>query len=211
MEIFQESVELYLARLAPRHLPPVFEALHAEATRRAFPIVGPEVGRFFMQIARLRRAKRVLELGSGFGYSAIWFALGCGEGAEIHCTEYNEDNIAAGRVFARQAGVENRLHWHSGEALGNARAIPGNWDIIFCDIDKEDYPQAYDFARERMRMGDVLLFDNVLWHGRVAEPAGQHDEQTARVIELTTRAYADNGMDVSLLPIRDGILMCVKK
>lgn len=210
--IFREPVEAYLAKLALRGaLPhPVFEAMHAEASRRNFPIIGPEVGRFFFQLASLRKPARILELGSGFGYSAIWWALGAPK-AEIHCTEHKQANIDAAMTYATEADVASRLHFHKGDALATARTLKGRWDIIFCDLDKEEYPAALGFAQGIQRPGDILLFDNMLWHGHVAEDEGDWDAATEAVVATARRLYDNAGWATSLLPIRDGVLMAVRK
>ncbi len=205
------AVEAYLAGLAIRDLPPIFGEMHARAARHPFPIVGPEVGRFFHQLARLRRPGRILELGSGWGYSAIWWALGAGPRVEIDCTEYKLENIDQGRRFADTAGVGECLRWHKGDALASARRLAPPWDIIFVDIDKHLYGEALDFARGVMRPGDLLLFDNALRHGDVAKPAGDRDEPTRVVVRMTEQLYADPRFDVSLLPVRDGVLLARMK
>lgn len=210
--IFQESVEVFLARLGTTNVPAVLAEMQDEAVQRGgFPIVGPEVGRFFLQLARLRRPRRILELGSGYGYSAIWWALGAGPDAEIHCTEFKDENIQAGREYARRAGVAERIHFHQGDAMTIARSLQGPWDIIFVDIDKLQYHKAYDFARQHMRPGDLLLFDNMLWHGSVALPEDQQDETTRAAVALNQRAFSDSDMDASLLPLRDGVLLLIGK
>ena len=210
--IFHEPVEVYLARLGTTSIPPVLAEMQDEAVRRhGFPIVGPEVGRVFCQLARLRRPKRILELGSGYGYSAIWWALGAGPGVEIHCTEFKEENIKAGQEYARRAGVAERIHFHQGDALEVAAKLDGPWDIIFVDIDKLQYARAYDFAKQHMRPGDLLLFDNMLWHGEVALPEDQQNETARAAVALNRRAFGDPAMDVSLLPIRDGVLFAMRK
>lgn len=209
--IFSEPIEAYLARLAARNLPAVFEEMHAEATRRCFPIVGPEVGRLFLQLARLRRPRRVIELGSGFGYSAIWWGLGSGDGVAIHCTDHDQRNIDAGRRFAQAAGVGERLHWHRGDALATARQLDGPWDIIFVDIDKQSYPEAFAWAKGVLRAGDLLLFDNMLWHGNVVQPEGDRDAATQAVVDVTEALYSDPDFDVSLLPVRDGVVVALRR
>jgi len=209
--LFSPAVEAYLARLAIRDLPPIFEEMHVRAARHPFPIVGPEVGRFFHQVAQLRRPRRILELGSGWGYSAIWWALGAGPQVEIDCTEYKIENIDQGQRFADTAGVGKCLSWHKGDALASARSLTPPWDIIFVDIDKHLYIEALDFARGVMRAGDLLLFDNALRHGDVAQPAEDQDEPTRVVVQMTHRLYSDQRFDVSLLPIRDGVLLARRK
>ena len=209
--IFSEPVESYLQSLAIEGSPgsPVLRDMEAEAVTRKFPIVGPEVGRFFMQLAMLRRPKRILELGSGFGYSAIWWALGCPE-AVIDCTELQQENIDSAMAYAGRAGVADRIHYHRGDAMTSARTLSPPWDIIFCDINKHEYVEALDFALPHLRPGDVLVYDNMLWHGNVVgEPSGWTHETTA-VIETTRRIYADPRFRASLLPIRDGVLMAIR-
>ncbi|MEQ8820674.1 MAG: O-methyltransferase [Sumerlaeia bacterium] len=212
--IFTEATEVYLARRGVQALPhPVFEDMQALANRKVFPIVGPEAGRFFLQLARLKRPRRVLELGSGFGYSAIWFALAC-EHTRVVCTEFNAENIAMGQDFAAQAGVAGRIEWHEGDALDYARSLgqPEPFDVVFCDIDKADYPRAWRLCREKLTgPGSLILFDNILWSGRVALSAGKQDEATRAVVETTDLAYADEGVDVSIVPIRDGILTAMTR
>jgi predicted O-methyltransferase YrrM len=209
--IFTEPVELYLARTAvggdPLH--PVFEELQREANERTFPIVGPEVGRFFLQLAMLHRPRRILELGSGFGYSAVWWALGAPE-AEIHLTDFREKNLRQAADYLARVGATDRIHLHPGDALEVAGRLEGPWDLIFCDIDKEEYPAAADFAATALRPGGVLLFDNILNHGYVAAPEEERGPAAEAIIETTRRLYNDPRWRCSILPIRDGILLALK-
>jgi len=200
----------YLRNLAETCLSDPFPAMHNEARRRNFPIVGPEVGRFFLQFARLRQPRRILEIGSGFGYSAIWWALGAGPDVEIHCTEFDRKNVDLGREFSEQAGVSDRITWHQGDGLEIARRLDGPWDIIFCDADKHTYPLAWEFARNSLRPGDALLFDNMIWRGRVALPEKDWDRETEAIVRTTRLIYAAEDWDASLLPLRDGVLLALK-
>lgn len=208
--IFHEPVEVYLARLATGTLPhPVFEQMHEEASRRNFPIVGPEVGRFFLQLAAIHRPTRILELGSGFGYSGLWWAFGH-PNAEIHLTEFKQSNLDIARAYATTAGRTHQFHYHAGDALRTARALPGTWDIIFADIDKNEYPAVVDFAEERLRADGLLLFDNMLWRGQVALPEEDWDPQTEAIVVTTRRLYNEGGWHTSLIPLRDGVLLAVR-
>ncbi len=210
-EIFRQPVEAYLARTALQCPPPhpVLERMRVLATERSFPIVGPEVGRFFFQLAAMNRPRRVLELGSGFGYSALWWLLGCSE-SEVHLTDFKMENLEEARAFGQEAGVADRMVFHCGGALDTARELSGPWDVIFCDIDKEDYPAALDLALQVQEPGALLLYDNMLWHGRVGEPEDAWDAQTRAVVETTRRLYDDHRWMTSLLPIRDGVLMALR-
>jgi predicted O-methyltransferase YrrM len=212
MEIFVDRVQEYLNQAAHwgPGIPPVLEHMEAEGRERKFPIVGPEVGRFFAQLAAVRRARRILELGSGYGYSALWWTVGNRE-VEVDCTEYDEENIKRGMAYAREAGVADRIHFHKGDALESARRLEGPWDLVFCDIDKGQYPAALEFAAECLRPGDLLLFDNMLWHGRVGEAESEWEASTRAVVETTRRIYEDERFLASLLPIRDGVLMALRR
>lgn len=209
--IFHQPIEIYLARLALKgELPlPVFQDMHVEASQRCFPIVGPEVGRFFRQLATLHRPRRILELGSGFGYSAQWWALGAPE-AEIHLTDWDQANLDQADNYAQRSGIAHRLRYHQGEALAIAAELAGPWDLIFCDINKEDYPKAVEFARQALRPGGVFVLDNMLRHGNVADPAAEQTESTRGVLEATRLLYEDPLWMCSLLPIRDGVAMAIR-
>lgn len=216
-DVYTAPIEHYLHALGRRRFAPfgdelasVFEAMHADAERFKFPIVGAEAGRTFYQLAQLRRPRRILELGSGFGYSAIWWALGAGPGCEVHCTDSKLENIDRGQRNAAAAGVGAQLVWHRGDALEIVRSLPGPWDIIFVDIDKPQYPAAYDLVRPGMRPGDLLLFDNFLRHGAVAHPAAEQDPATAAIVALTDRLYADPQLATSLQSLRDGVIMALR-
>lgn len=209
--IFQQPVEGYLARLAISSPPPhpVMEEMRVHGTKRNFPIVGPEVGRFFLQLAAIRRPRRILELGSGFGYSAAWWAMGC-PNSEIHLTDFDAKNLAEAKSFCQRLGILDRLVMHEGDALEIGKNLDGPWDIIFCDIDKKDYPKAVDLANEVQRPGDLLLFDNMLRHGEVAAPESEWNDPTRGVIETTRKLYNDPAWAVSLLPVRDGVSMALR-
>lgn len=210
--IFHEKVELYLARLAANGMRPhpVLERMELEGTRRCFPMVGPEVGRFFHQLAQITQPGRILELGSGFGYSAMWWALGA-RSAQVHLTDWEEKNLDMAREYAGQAGVARRFHCHKGNALEIARKLPGPWDIIFVDIDKTEYPAALRFAERALEPGGIAIFDNILWRGLVAEEEHEMDDAAKAVHSITFDASRSPFWTTSVIPIRDGLLMAVRQ
>lgn len=166
-----------------------------------FPIIGAQAGRLLHFLARALQAKQVLELGSGFGYSAMWFALAVGEGGRVVMTEGKASNVERARDYFARAGLLDRAEFNVGDALEIAARYAGPFDLIFCDIDKHDYPKAIDIAREKLRVGGILIFDNMLWHGRILS---QNDADTRAVLE-TTRALMDaQDFLTTLVPLRDG-------
>jgi caffeoyl-CoA O-methyltransferase len=148
-------------------------------------------------------------MGSGYGYSAIWFALAMPAGGVVHCTENDPANIALGRDFAEQAGVGARIEWHEGDARAQIERVDGAFDIILIDVDKEQYPQALVAAWPKLRPGGVLVTDNTLWSGRVVteQPPA---ETTQGVLTFNEQAYGLADALATILPLRDGLLLAVK-
>lgn len=166
-----------------------------------FPIIGAQSGRMLYFLARTINAKQVLELGSGFGYSAMWFALAVGQGGRVVMTEGKQANVDRARDYFARAGLTDRVEFNTGDALEIANHSRGPFDIIFCDIDKQDYPKAIDIAREKLRIGGILIFDNMLWHGRVV----RQDDAPTRAVLATTRALMQaDDFYTTLVPLRDG-------
>lgn len=206
MEIVDPRLESYLETLLPE-TDPVQAEMEALAEERNFPIVGPLVGRLLYLLARLVDARRVLELGSGFGYSALWFARALPPDGSVVLTEWDPDDSRRARDFLERAGLAGRARFEVGDALELVEALPGPWDIVFIDVDKEQYPDALEAAVPRLRPGGLLLVDNVLWQGRVAteEPP---EPSTSGVLELNRRIHSDPRLDTAVVPLRDGVAVC---
>lgn len=205
MDVVTPALNTYMHQLLPER-GSVLAEMEEYARERRFPIVGPLVGNFFAQIAGLIGARRVMELGSGFGYSALWFAGVIPADGEIICTDGDEDNRRrAEEAFAR-VGVSDRIRFHTGDALSVFEGIDGDFDLIFCDIDKHGYPDAFRAALPRLRPGGILMFDNALWSGRMLE--GDDSPDTRGVEELNRLAFSTPHCRASLVPIRDGLLLC---
>ena len=178
------------------------------ATRRAFPIVGPVVGRLLELMARSVGARSVLELGSGFGYSAIWFAKAVGPEGRVVATEASKANVDLGEQFLIRAGLADRIDYRAGDALAIASDLRGPFDIIFNDIDKQDYPRAFEVAERLLRPGGLFISDNMLWFGSVLDDDA--DETTRGVKELTRLLYASADYLTTLIPLRDGVTVSLR-
>jgi caffeoyl-CoA O-methyltransferase len=173
-----------------------------------FPIVGPLVGRLMCLLARSIGAKRILELGSGYGYSAYWFARALPTDGEIILTERDSANCARAREFFRQGGVRCRPQFLVGDAFEALERLSGDFDVIFNDVDKPEYPTAFHKAVPRVRTGGYFMSDNMLWGGRVVSRA--EDSTTQGVLELTRLLFQAPGLYTTLLPIRDGVSVSLK-
>lgn len=203
MNLVQPDIDRYLSRWAESKDPVVVE-MERLAAERGFPIVGPQVGRLLLTLARSIDAKRVLELGSGFGYSAWWFATAVGPEGRVILTEESQHNADLARAFLDRAGLAKRVEIRVGDGLEIAGEYDGPFDIVFNDIDKRDYPRALPVALERLRPGGLFIADNMLWQGQVLDEAAA-DASTRGVLELTRALYAAPNLDTTILPIRDGV------
>jgi len=205
--IFQPKIEEYLMQVTPER-PAVLQEMETYAAENGFPIVGPLVGRFLYQMARIVKARRVLELGSGFGYSAFWFALAMGDRGKITMIDSREDNRNRALDYFERAGLQTKIKFKVGDAFEVLTEIDKEYDIIFNDIDKASYPKTIDPAAFRLRRGGLFITDNLLWSGRVCEEP--KDEATSGVVEFTKRLYADSRFFTTILPLRDGIALAVR-
>jgi predicted O-methyltransferase YrrM len=209
MHIVDPSIEAYLRNLyddgdAVRH------EMEKLASDRHFPIVGPLVGRDLFLLTRAIGARRVFELGSGYGYSALFFARAAGPEGIVHCTELSEDNVRLAESFLTRAGVWSRVTYHREEATAALRRVGGTWDIIYNDIDKDGYPETVELAYAHLRQGGLFITDNVLWSGRVLDPAKDPSPSTRGVIEFTRRLFAHRGFVTTIHPTRDGVAVALK-
>jgi len=207
MDITTPAVDEYLDSLLPVR-DPVLQEMEALARERSIPIIGPAVARIVYQLVRLVKAKTIFELGSAIGYSTIWIARAAGEGAVVYYTDSNPDNARRAERFFERAGVRDRVRILTGNALDLFDQTPGTFDIIFCDVDKEQYPHVFHKAVPRIRKGGLFLADNVLWHGRVTEPPA--DEATRGIVEFNRLIYTSPELFPTILPVRDGFAVCEK-
>jgi len=206
-QIVNPEIEDYLRKLYDDG-DPVRHEMEDLAQKKGFPIVGPLVGRMLVVLARAIGAKRVFELGSGYGYSALFFANAVGADGVVHCTDTSEENVRLAQGFLTRAGLFSRVTYHREEATAALRRVGGTWDIVYNDIDKDGYPATVDLAYERLRPGGLFITDNVLWSGRVL----QNDDaaSTRGVVEFTRRLFAHPGFVTSINPTRDGVAVALR-
>ena len=201
------EVDRYLSEVNPRTDPLILE-MERSGRERGFPIIGPQVGRLCELLARSISARTVFEMGSGFGYSTWWFARAVGEsGAVIH-TDGSQVLSDEARKWMTRAGLEARVRFEVGDARALIATEDGPFDVIFCDIDKEGYPQALDLALPRLRKGGLLIVDNTIWSGRVARP--DPDETTLAIQQFNNAAALNSALLTVILPLRDGVSVSLK-
>jgi len=208
-QIVNPEIEDYLRKLYDDGDPVRLE-MEALAAKRGFPIVGPLVGRNLLLLAQAIGAKKVFELGSGYGYSALFFARGVGTDGIVHCTDTSEENVRLAKGFLTRAGVFSRVTYHTEEATAALRRVGGTWDIVYNDIDKDGYPDTVDLAYERLRPGGLFITDNVLWSGRILPGQNDTAASTRGVVEFTRRLFGHPGFLTSINPTRDGVAVALR-
>lgn len=214
MDIVDPRIEGYMAARLARFDEPVLLEMEAEARERRFPIVGRNVGVSLEVLARSAGAHRVVELGSGFGYSAYWFSRAVGDEGEVHCTDGDPKNEEKALDYLRRAGLEGPIRYHVGDAVEQLAHLDAPFDIVYNDVDKEGYPDAWRAAREVVRPGGLYICDNVLWYGRVTGAESLEDDwqrtTTEAVLEHNALIAEDDRFVSTIVPTRDGVLVAVR-
>jgi predicted O-methyltransferase YrrM len=207
MNIFNPQLEKYIVNL----MPPMNDVLR-EMTKfgesKNFPIIGPLCGQFLRQMALATKARNIFEMGSGFGYSAVWFSLGLQPGGKIICTDGNAGNKDRAIGYFKRLGIDNKIEFHVGKAQDILEKQQGLFDIIFNDVDKEQYPETLDLALPKLCSGGLFITDNALWGGQVIQDGG--DIYTKGVKEFNKLSFGRKDIVTMIVPLRDGLSVSVK-
>jgi predicted O-methyltransferase YrrM len=209
MDIVNPLVEDYIDRLQD-HRSAVFRQMEQRARQIGFPIVGPHVGALLALLVRLSGARSILELGSGFGYSAVWFAEGLPEEGTVICTDRSSAHKNQAERYFRQAGHSGKLRFLVGDSLRIIEELPGPFDIILNDIDKQDYPRTLSPVLPRLRRNGLFVADNTLWGGSVLRD-GSASASSRAVRRFNEMVAASEGLTAVLLPVRDGLTVALKR
>ncbi len=210
-QIDYAAVQDYLIGLVPPREPEM-QAMEKYAEKTNFPIIGPAAGYMCYLIARLIGAQSVFEMGSGYGYSTAWFAKAVKEngGGVVHHVVWDQKLSDMATDHLAKLGYRGMIQYHVAEAVATLKEMPGPFDLIFCDIEKKDYPAALPEIDSKLRPAGVLLIDNIIWHGRVLEK-GDTSADTKGVREFTRTISQDPHWITSVLPVRDGVMVAYKR
>lgn len=209
MGLLQADLEDYLYRVLPPR-DAAFQAMESYAAKHNVPIVGPAVGRLLFQLASIAQARTIFEMGSAIGYSTLWWALAVGEAGRVYYTDSDRKNAERARQSFQQAGVLNRIEILTGDAIELLSERKSEFDIVFNDIDKQQYPQAFKLASRKIRKGGLYVADNVLWTGKVAR-AGEADANTRAILEHNRLLYESKDFFPTIIPLRDGVAVAIKQ
>jgi len=204
--IVEPGVEQY----AEQHSSPqaeLFERLAAETREKSSApqmMVGLLEGRFLGALVGMLRAGRVLELGTFTGYSSISMALALPPDGRLITCDVNEETTEIARRYAEEAGVVDRIEYRLGPALETISGLEGEFDLVFIDADKPNYVNYYEATLPRLVRGGLMVLDNTLWSGRVADPSAD-DENVRAIRAVNERVLEDSRVQNVLLTVRDGM------
>jgi caffeoyl-CoA O-methyltransferase len=214
MDIVDPSIEEYMKSLTAGDDEPVLLEMEHMAADKGFPIIGRLCGRYIEVLARAIGARRIFELGSGYGYSAYWFSRVVGRDGEIHLTDADARNRDQAMDFLTRAGLADPVTFYVGDALESFSKVDGEFDIVFCDIDKGGYPDAWRAARERIRVGGLFIIDNMLAGGIVTGQVDESNQHFASVreaiLETNNMMFSDPDYRAVLNPTRDGVSVALR-
>lgn len=207
------AIEDYMRGLLRQTDHPVLIEMEKVAQENNFPIVGRLVGVFLETLARTIDARRIFEFGSGYGYSAYWFAKAVGPKGRVICSDGDLLNKEKAEQYLGSANLWDRVDFHAGLAQKIFSQTEGLFDICYNDVDKGDYPEVWQMAKNRIRPGGLYIADNVLWHGRVAvaDYVDIVPGWTEAILEHNRLIFNDPEFDTFINPTRDGVIVARRK
>jgi caffeoyl-CoA O-methyltransferase len=203
-------VDAAVEKYAEEHSAPngeLFERLAAETRETSEApqmMVGLLEGQFLGALVRSTRARRILELGTFTGYSSISMALELSADGELITCDVNEETTEIARRYAQEAGVADKIDYRLGPALDTVAQLDGEFDVVFIDADKPNYMNYYEATLPKLSQNGLMILDNTLWSGRVADP-NEDDENTRAIRAVNDRVGDDPRVRNVLLTVRDGM------
>ncbi|MDT8392863.1 MAG: O-methyltransferase [Bacteroidales bacterium] len=209
MEFINEDILNYLEGLCPEE-PDLLKKLDRETNLTVpYPnmLTGHIQGRFMAFVSKMLRPKRILEVGTYTGYSALCFAEGLAEGGHIHTIDKNPELEEIASRYFREAKLENVITRHLGDAMQIIPGLEGKFDLIFLDADKENYPAYLTLCKDKLSPRGLLMVDNTLWSGKILKKAQSGDFETKGIAAFNKMVKDDSDLDSFILPLRDGITL----
>ncbi len=174
-------------------------------------LAGHLQGKILEMISRMVDPARILEIGTYTGYSCICLAKGLQEGGELITIDRNDELSEISTTWFKKAGMEDRIHPLTGDALDLIPGIPGSFDLVYIDGEKSEYTAYYQKIFDKVKPGGYILADNVLWDGKILDPESEMDESTRGILAFNEMVMKDMRVMNVLLPVRDGLMMMQKK
>lgn len=194
----------YVYSILPRS-PSILPSIEDDARRRGIPVVGPLVGRLLYLLALAVKARRILEIGTAVGYSAIWLGLAARRvRGRVTTIEIDPARADEARANIHAAGLDDVIEVITGDALDVIPGLKGRFNLIFIDDSKDNYPRYFEVCYPRLSKNGLLIADNALWHGEVIR-----DSREGKVV-ARFNSMLINSMDALILPVRDGLAIGIK-
>ena len=211
-DIVNNKIEDYIRKNSSKE-PEILKDLNKETYLK---ILNPRMlsghlqGRFLSIITKLIKPKKILEIGTYTGYSAICMAEGLIENGIIHTIDINEELVSIQNKYFAKSKCNNSIIQHVGDARNIIKSINEKFDLVFLDADKENYIEYYELVIEKVKKGGLIIADNVLWTGKVVEPEKDDDELTQYLIDFNKMINEDDRVENIILPLRDGLYIILK-
>ncbi len=213
MEFLPEKLEQYVED----HTTPESEVLQELNRETWSKVLQPRMlsghlqGRVLSMFSKMIQPKRILEIGTYTGYSALCLAEGLQEEGKLHTIDINEELEDMVNSYIEKAGYSDRIQMHVGDATQIIPALNESWDIVFIDADKENYSNYFDLTIDHLRPGGYIIADNVLWSGKVIQKVDPKDEETQALMAFNEKVLKDDRVENALFPVRDGLMVCRKR
>ena len=211
-DIVNNKIEDYIRKNSSKE-PEILKDLNKETHLKVLNprmLSGHIQGRFLSIITKLIKPKKILEIGTYTGYSAICMAEGLVENGIIHTIDINEELVSIQNKYFAKSKCNNSIIQHVGDARNIIKSINEKFDLVFLDADKENYIEYYELVIEKVKKGGLIIADNVLWTGKVVEPEKDDDELTQYLIDFNKMINEDDRVENIILPLRDGLNVILK-
>ena len=211
-DIVNNKIEDYIRKNSSKE-PEILKDLNKETYLKVLNprmLSGHLQGRFLSIITKLIKPKKILEIGTYTGYSAICMAEGLIEKGIIHTIDINEELVSIQNKYFAKSKCNNSIIQHVGDARSIIKSINEKFDLVFLDADKENYIEYYELVIEKVKKGGLIIVDNVLWTGKVVEPEKDDDELTQYLIDFNKMINEDDRVENIILPLRDGLNIILK-
>ena len=211
-DIVNNKIEDYIRKNSSKE-PEILKDLNKETYLKVLNprmLSGHIQGRFLSIITKLIKPKKILEIGTYTGYSAICMAEGLIENGIIHTIDINEELVSIQNKYFAKSKCNNSIIQHLGDARNIIKSINEKFDLVFLDADKENYIEYYELVIEKVKKGGLIIADNVLWTGKVVEPEKDDDELTQYLIDFNKMINEDDRVENIILPLRDGLNIILK-
>ena len=211
-DIVNNKIEDYIRKNSSKE-PEILKDLNKETYLKVLNprmLSGHIQGRFLSIITKLIKPKKILEIGTYTGYSAICMAEGLIEKGIIHTIDINEELVSIQNKYFAKSKCNNSIIQHVGDARNIIKSINEKFDLVFIDADKENYIKYYELVIEKVKKGGLIIADNVLWTGKVVEPEKDDDELTQYLIDFNKMINEDDRVENIILPLRDGLNVILK-